>query len=66
MRSILAMMGDLDLTVVVEGVETAETADQLLKLGGTLAQGIYFGHAKSLDATMKRLREHGDVAVVAD
>ena len=42
-RSAVTMGHDLGLTVVVEGVETAEVADRLRELGCDKGQGWYFG-----------------------
>jgi diguanylate cyclase len=42
MRAVLRLGEDLQLGVVVEGVETAEQADTLRRLGCRMAQGYYF------------------------
>jgi diguanylate cyclase (GGDEF)-like protein len=42
MRAVLRLGEDLQLGVVVEGVETAEQADTLRRLGCRTAQGYYF------------------------
>lgn len=42
MRAVLRLGEDLQLGVVVEGVETAEQADTLHRLGCRIAQGYYF------------------------
>jgi diguanylate cyclase (GGDEF)-like protein/PAS domain S-box-containing protein len=41
-RSIIDLAGSLNLSVVAEGVESAEVGDLLLRLGCPLAQGYYF------------------------
>ena len=41
-RAVLRLGQDLQLGVVVEGVETAEQADTLRRLGYRMAQGYYF------------------------
>ena len=43
-RTILAMARALDVTVVTEGVETAETVESLRRLGCEFAQGYFFAH----------------------
>ncbi|MEG2710349.1 MAG: EAL domain-containing protein [Clostridia bacterium] len=42
LKSIIAMIHDLDLLVIAEGVETREQADLLLSFGCTLVQGYYY------------------------
>lgn len=44
-RTIISMAKGLSLTVVAEGVETAEQARMLAGLGCDMAQGYYFGRA---------------------
>ena len=41
-RAIIAVAQNLDLDVIAEGVETAEQADYLRRLGCTYLQGFYF------------------------
>lgn len=43
MRALLAFGRDLDLRVIVEGVERPAQVDVLRRIGGTLAQGHLFG-----------------------
>ncbi|HYW10178.1 MAG TPA: GGDEF domain-containing phosphodiesterase, partial [Longimicrobium sp.] len=43
-RTILAMARALDVAVVTEGVETAETLESLRRLGCEFAQGYFFAH----------------------
>ena len=47
LEAILGLARALDLTVVVEGIETAEQAATLHRLGCGLGQGYYF--ARPLD-----------------
>ena len=42
-RTIVAMAGSLDMTVIAEGVETADQRQLLLKNGCTIFQGYLFG-----------------------
>jgi len=42
-RTVLELAQTLDLTVIAEGIETAEQAETLRMLGCGLAQGYYFG-----------------------
>jgi diguanylate cyclase (GGDEF)-like protein len=42
-RAVIALAQELDLTVVAEGIETREQADELHALGCGLAQGYAFG-----------------------
>ncbi|WP_299035174.1 bifunctional diguanylate cyclase/phosphodiesterase [uncultured Pseudokineococcus sp.] len=55
--AVTALSQTLDLTVVAEGVETAEQADVLLGLGCTLLQGYHLGRPEPLAALADRLRE---------
>lgn len=41
-RYTLALAGSLGMSVIIEGVETPEQQEQLLKLGGSIAQGFLF------------------------
>jgi EAL domain-containing protein (putative c-di-GMP-specific phosphodiesterase class I) len=52
-RAIIAMSRSLRLTVVAEGVETAEQLAMLRELGCDLVQGYYFDEPLPLDATNK-------------
>jgi diguanylate cyclase (GGDEF)-like protein len=47
-RTIISMAKSLSLTVVAEGVETAEQARALAGLGCDMAQGYYFGRAAAV------------------
>src|SRR6185437_16020768 len=50
MRAVLRLGEDLQLGVVVEGVETAEQAETLRRLGCRMAQGYYFARPAAADA----------------
>ena len=59
-RTILDLGSNLDLSVVAEGIESAEARDLLEELGCTLAQGYEFGSPMSagrLTAFLRSLRE---------
>jgi predicted signal transduction protein with EAL and GGDEF domain len=57
LRAIAALAEALDVTVVVEGIETAEQADACRRIGFDLAQGYHFGAPQALDALVRRLIE---------
>jgi EAL domain-containing protein (putative c-di-GMP-specific phosphodiesterase class I) len=50
--------------MIVEGVENAQMADQLARLGIRSAQGFHFGIPRSFADTIERLDEFGSQAVV--
>ena len=54
-RGFLEMAAGLGVGVIVEGVETEEQRQHLLRLGGVVAQGYLFGRAQPLDETRIRL-----------
>lgn len=56
-RTIIALGQSLDLQVIAEGVETAEQARQLRRLGCTAFQGYWFGKPESSDHWRARLSE---------
>ncbi len=49
-RSVVAMLGQLHLEIIAEGLETAAHLAQLRSLGCRLGQGYYFAHPKPADA----------------
>lgn len=55
-RSIIDLGHHLDVSVVAEGVEDAETLQLLRALGCDRAQGYHVGHAEPADALVERLR----------
>ncbi len=63
-RTIISMAKSLSLTVVAEGVETAEQARTLAGLGCDMAQGYYFGRAAAV-AEARRRAAAAKTAVVA-
>ncbi len=58
-RAIIAVAEILKLRVVAEGVETAEQAALLLKLGCSYLQGFYFSRPEAPDAIDRYLRKPG-------
>lgn len=58
LRSIIAMARDLGMTIVAEGIETEEDAEELAELGCDYAQSFLFGPPISSAAVLKLLREH--------
>jgi diguanylate cyclase (GGDEF)-like protein/PAS domain S-box-containing protein len=65
-KAVLALADSLDLLTVAEGVETAEQADLLDKLGCDQLQGFYFYKPMPVDQlTPKLLDQVGRVVVVA-
>ncbi|MCW2288091.1 diguanylate cyclase (GGDEF)-like protein [Leucobacter luti] len=58
-RSLQGFGNNLNYTVVVEGIETPETAAVLSELGVRSAQGYYFGRPIGFGPTVERLRRTG-------
>ncbi|MDO8412904.1 MAG: EAL domain-containing protein [Gallionellaceae bacterium] len=56
-RSAIDLAHNLGLTVVAEGVETAEVLERLKSLGCDTAQGYHMGHPVSSDGLNKWLKE---------
>ena len=48
--AVIELAHQLGMTVVAEGVETAQQRDQLISLGCDYGQGFYFAHPMSADA----------------
>ncbi len=65
-RAIMMMAQGLELSVVAEGVERAEQAAFLHKLGCTLFQGFYYGKPMPADQFTQYLRAHRAVTHVTD
>lgn len=61
-RSLQGFGNNLSYTVVVEGIETADTADVLSELGVRSAQGYFFGRPIGFGPTIDRLRRSGATA----
>ncbi len=53
-EALVKMAQALGLEVVAEGVETAEQADQLRRMGCRLLQGYYFGHPMPINELLRR------------
>lgn len=58
-RAILQLCRTIELRTVAEGVETAEQAAGLRKLGCDMAQGFYFAHPLSPEQIEARLTREG-------
>jgi EAL domain-containing protein (putative c-di-GMP-specific phosphodiesterase class I) len=56
-RAITSLAQSLELPVVAEGIESAETAEQLLAMGCNEGQGFYFGVPVSADRVGAELRD---------
>ncbi|MBK7821981.1 MAG: bifunctional diguanylate cyclase/phosphodiesterase [Tessaracoccus sp.] len=59
MRSMAMLARNLDVEMVVEGVEDDETLDELIRSGVRYMQGYRFGAPLSADAMVERLTHHG-------
>jgi EAL domain-containing protein (putative c-di-GMP-specific phosphodiesterase class I) len=57
-RSVIDIGHNLGLDVVAEGVETVETLQALVELGGDLAQGYYFSQPLPADQIPEWLSTH--------
>ena len=62
--SVVELAHRLGMTVVAEGVETAEQHQQLLELGCDSCQGYYFARPMSVDALDTLLRNQTAVGTV--
>ena len=56
-RSLAGVAKDLDLTMIVEGIESREQADAALELGCTLAQGYLWSRPQSATAVLRAITE---------
>ena len=54
-RAIIAIAQELELQVIAEGIESAEQAEALARLGCRYAQGYHFGRPMSAEALAERL-----------
>ncbi len=59
MRSMAMLARNLDVEMIVEGVEDDETLDELIRSGVRYMQGYRFGAPLSADAMVERLTHHG-------
>ena len=57
-RSIVTLAHGLNLSVIVEGVETRKELDSVLQLGGEEIQGFYFARPMGLSELMSWYPEH--------
>lgn len=60
-RAVVAMADSLEMTTTAEGVETAEQAELIRKLGCTKIQGYYFGRPMVANDALQLFRRRGDV-----
>jgi len=51
-RTIIDLAGNLDLSVIAEGVETTEQLEKLQRLGGRFAQGYLFAKPRFAAAAL--------------
>jgi EAL domain-containing protein (putative c-di-GMP-specific phosphodiesterase class I) len=58
-RAVIEMAHALQLTLVAEGIETADQAAALRRLGCDLGQGFWFARPQSPDALLDLLRRGG-------
>ncbi len=54
-RAIIAIAQELELSVIAEGIESAEQAEALVRLGCRYAQGYHFGRPMSAAALQEKL-----------
>jgi EAL domain-containing protein (putative c-di-GMP-specific phosphodiesterase class I) len=45
-RALIAFAGDIDATLVAEGIETAEELAELVRLGAPMGQGYHLGRPR--------------------
>ena len=55
-RAVVAMADSLELTTTAEGVETADEAEMIRKMGCTKIQGFYFGRPMNADDALAIFR----------
>ncbi|OZC47352.1 diguanylate phosphodiesterase [Rhodococcus sp. 14-2483-1-1] len=56
-RSLAGVAKDLDLTMIVEGIESREQADAALELGCTLAQGYLWSRPQSAQSVLRTIAD---------
>jgi len=62
LRYLIAMAKELELTVIIEGIETVEQVDFITEIGCDIAQGFYFSKPVSLrdfDSLNKKVKRQG-------
>ncbi|MBD9634540.1 EAL domain-containing protein [Pseudomonas sp. PDM19] len=64
-RSVIALAKEMDISLVVEGVEKLEQANDLRRMGGTLAQGYFFSRPVP-EADMRKFIKSLDLPVARD
>jgi EAL domain-containing protein (putative c-di-GMP-specific phosphodiesterase class I) len=60
-RAVVAMAESLEMSTTAEGVETAEEAELIRKLGATKIQGYYFGRPMAAEDALQLFRRRLDV-----
>ena len=60
-RAVVAMADSLEMSTTAEGVESAEEAEMIRKLGCTKIQGYYFGRPMRAEDALKLFRRRLDV-----
>ncbi len=60
-RAVVAMADSLEMTTTAEGVETAEEAELIRKLGATKIQGYYFGRPMTAEDALQLFRRRFEV-----
>ena len=60
-RAVVAMAGSLEMTTTAEGVETAEQAELIRKLGCTKIQGYYFGRPMAAADALQLFRRRPEI-----
>jgi diguanylate cyclase (GGDEF)-like protein/PAS domain S-box-containing protein len=61
-RAVVAMADSLEMSTTAEGVETAEEAEMIRKLGCTKIQGYYFGRPMRAEDALQLFRRQANVA----
>lgn len=62
LRYLIAMAKEMELTVIIEGIETQEQVDFVTEIGCDIAQGYFFSKAVSLrdfDSLNKKIKRQG-------
>ncbi|MFA9200795.1 MAG: EAL domain-containing protein, partial [Cypionkella sp.] len=60
-RAVVAMAGSLEMSTTAEGVENADQAELIRKLGCTKIQGYYFGRPMKADDALALFRRRPEL-----